>query len=101
MILVLWLMVLPYRDFVVRDVQGPMPHYFYVITTIHATVGVFALLFGIYVILRGNNLMFEALKFNNYKGFMRVAYGGYMLTILLGALVYFTWFVTVPTPPHF
>jgi uncharacterized membrane protein YozB (DUF420 family) len=101
LILVLWLMILPFRDFVVRDVQGPMPHYFYVITTLHATVGVLALLFGVYVILRGNNLVPEALKFNNYKGFMRLAYTGYMLTIVLGVLVYVTWFVRSPTPPHF
>src|SRR5687768_795031 len=39
LILVLWLMVLPFRDFIIRDTIGPQPHYFYVITTLHATIG--------------------------------------------------------------
>ena len=41
-ILVLWLMILPYRDFVLRDTGGPRVSTFYVITTVHAVVGLFA-----------------------------------------------------------
>ncbi len=100
-ILVLWLMILPYRDFVIRDTGGPRESFFYTITTVHALVGLFAFVFGNFVVLRGNNLMIKALKFNNYKPFMRTAYIAYMLTTLLGVGVYVTWFILIANPPLF
>lgn len=100
-ILVLWLMILPYRDFVVRDVGGPRDSVFYYVTTIHATVGFFAFVFGNFVVLRGHKLVPEALRFNKYKPYMRTAYTLYMLSTLLGVWVYVTWFVTVSNPPVF
>lgn len=100
-ILVLWLMILPYRDFVLRESGGPRESVFYVITTVHAVVGLFAFLFGNYVVLRGNNLMIPALKFDNYKPYMRIAYAAYMLTTLLGIWVYVYWFSLTPNPPVF
>ena len=98
-ILVLWMMILPFRDFIIRDQGGPRPAYFYSITVLHALIGAAAFSFGIFVTLRGNELVPDALKFNNYKGFMRVAYSLYMAATLLGILVYWTWFVRVPNPP--
>lgn len=100
-VLVLWMMLLPYRDFVVRDVQGPRPTYFYVMTTIHALIGLPALIFGNFVVLRGNGLMIPQLRFKKYKPYMRVAYTLYMLATLAGIMVYITWFVIVPNPPVF
>lgn len=99
LIMVLWLMVLPFRDFVGRDAGGPRPNYFYSITTLHATIGTIALLFGVFVALRGNKLMPKPLAFNNYKGFMRVSYFLYMLATAIGVWVYFTWFTRIPNPP--
>lgn len=99
LILVLWLMVLPFRDFVVRDVGGPRVSTFYVISTVHATIGAIAVLYGVFVVLRGNGLMIAPLKFNNYKGFMRLAYTLYILNTLIGIWVYLTWFVVIPNPP--
>jgi uncharacterized membrane protein YozB (DUF420 family) len=102
-VFVLWLMVLPFRDFIVRDFMGQRPPYFYYITTAHAIVGFVALVFGLFVVLRGNNFMLipKPLRFNNYKLFMRISYALYMLATLLGIWVYFTWFVTIPNPPTF
>ncbi len=102
-ILVLWMMILPFRDFVVRDFMGERPAYFYTVTTAHAIIGFVALIFGLFVVLRGNNFILipKALRFNNYKLFMRISYALYMLATLLGFWVYFTWFVTVPNPPTF
>jgi hypothetical protein len=101
LVLVLWLMVLPFRDFVLRGAAEPQPPIFYVIPSIHATIGTVALIFGVFVVLRGNELMIKPLKFNNYKVFMRIAYGLYMAATLAGCAVYYTWFVTVPNPPLF
>ena len=98
-IMVLWMMILPYRDFVAPGIPDQLSEGFYAITTLHAFVGFFALTFGLFVTLRGNGLVPKALKFENYKGFMRVAYGMYMLTTLLGIWVYFAWFVNNPNPP--
>jgi hypothetical protein len=38
--------------------------------------------------LRGNNLVPGFLRFSNYKGFMRVSYGLYMLAAISGIVVY-------------
>lgn len=99
LILVLWLMVLPFRDFIVYNKAGNMPHYFYVITTLHATIGTIALLLGVFVVLRANKLLPDFLRFKDYKLFMRTSYALYMLATLIGIWVYFTWFVNIPNPP--
>ena len=98
-ILVLWLMILPYRDFITPGIPQRLGEQFYFVTTLHAVVGFFAFTFGIFVTLRGNELMIARLKFNNYKLFMRIAYALYMTTTLLGLWVYVAWFVTNPNPP--
>lgn len=100
-VLVLWLMVLPYRDFVLRDQGGPRPLYFYAMTHLHALAGFAAFAFGNFVVLRGHRLVPRALRFENYRPYMRAAYGLYMLATALGVLVYLTWFVVVPNPPLF
>lgn len=65
----------------------------YAVTTMHAIVGTIGMLFGIFVALRGNNLVPRALRFNNYKPFMRWAYGLYMLSTLSGVIIYIIIFV--------
>ena len=99
LIFVLWLMVLPFRDFVAQDFGGDRLPLFYAITSLHATAGFMALVFGWYVILRGHGIMPKALRFQNYKPFMRVAYGLYFLATVLGVIVYIVWFVVEPNTP--
>lgn len=99
--MVLWMMVLPFRDFVVKDLGGPRPTIFYVVTAIHALAGISAVVFGLFVVLRGNNLMVKPLRFKRYKPFMRIAYGLYMTATLLGIVVYLTWFTAIPNPPFY
>ena len=101
LILVLWLMVLPFRDFVVRDSGGPRESIFYAVTAIHALLGFLALVIGNFVVLRGHNLVPKSLQFNNYKLFMRGAYGLYITATLLGVGVYFVWFVVAANPPTY
>jgi len=100
-ILVLWLMLLPYRDFIVRDSGGPRESIFYTVTIIHAVVGIFAFVLGNFVVLRGHNFVPKIFQFNNYKPFMRIAYGLYMVTTILGTWVYFVWFVVTANTPSF
>ncbi len=100
-VLVLWFMILPYRDFIVRDLGGPRPGFFYRVTQLHALVGFFAFTFGNFVVLRGHKLVPRALRFERYKPYMRAAYALYMLTTLLGVGVYITWFVLIANTPVF
>lgn len=101
LVLVLWLMVLPYRDFILPGIPDRLAAPFYWLTSLHALAGAIALPFGLFVILRGHNLVPKALQFNDYKTFMRWAYGLFMVTIALGLGVYLVWFVTNPNPPTF
>ncbi len=101
-VLVLWLMILPFRDFVApADNPGMLPQSAILTTRIHAAVGFSALVFGLFVTLRGNGLVPKFLQFSNYKAFMRVAYVLYMTASLIGLFVYITWFVGNPTPPSY
>jgi hypothetical protein len=100
-VLVAWMMILPFRDFVVPGLPERLGERFYAVTSLHALVGGSALIFGLFVALRGNELVPGFLKFNNYRGFMRVSYGLYLAATALGIWVYFTWFVGNPDPPAF
>jgi uncharacterized membrane protein YozB (DUF420 family) len=99
-VLVLWLMVLPFRDFVLRDQGAPRPSTFYIVTIIHAVVGASAILMGIFVVLASNNLIPNALPYERYKPVMRVSYALFMLAILTGIIVYVTWYVLIPNTPN-
>ncbi len=59
----------------------------YGVSTLHALIGTTALLLGVFVVLRGNNLVPKSLRFRNYKPFMQASYTMYMLATLLGVTV--------------
>jgi uncharacterized membrane protein YozB (DUF420 family) len=60
----------------------------YALTTAHAAIRTVGVVLGVFVVLRGNELVPRALRFSNYKAFMRLAYALYMIGTLLGVLVY-------------
>lgn len=80
------------RSFVVYILPG-IPTKFgegsYAVSTVHAVVGVLGLVLGLFVVLRGNDLVPQSLRFSNYKLFMRWSYVLYMLATLLGVIVYY------------
>lgn len=101
LIMVLWMMVLPFRDFILQDQGGPREGFFYTVTALHALTGLSATVFGIFVVLRGHKLMPRFLRFRNYKPFMRTAYSLYIAATLLGVAVYMVWFVFTKSPPAY
>lgn len=101
LIMVLWMMILPFRDFIILDKGGPREGYFYGITTIHALIGLSATIFGLFVVLRGHNLVPKRLRFRKYKPYMRTAYALYLAATLLGVGVYLAWFVFTASTPTF
>jgi uncharacterized membrane protein YozB (DUF420 family) len=65
-----------------------LPPIAFVLMPAHEFVGAAAVLFGVFVTLRGNELVPRRLKFSNYKRFMRIAYALYMAATLIGVGVY-------------
>ncbi len=100
-ILVFWLMLLPFRDFIAPGLPERLNERFYWITALHGLVGFSGLSLGLFVVLRGNELVPKFLKFKNYPLFMRLSYALYMLATLIGIGVYLVWFVNNPDPPVF
>jgi len=99
--MVLWMMLLPFRDFVAPGIPGKAGEPFYAISAIHGLIGASGLLLGMFMVLRANGLVPKPLRFSNYRLFMRVSYALYMLATLLGVLVYLTWFVWSASPPSY
>jgi uncharacterized membrane protein YozB (DUF420 family) len=91
-VFVLWMMVLPFKNSVAPGIPGDLDQGFYAVASVHGLTGFAAFTFGLFVALRGNELVPRALKFSNYKLFMRISYGLYMLATLLGIWVYLTWY---------
>jgi putative membrane protein len=83
----------------VRYVVPAIPHRLgqdsYALTTSHAVVGAVGLVLGVFVVLRGNDLVPASLRFSNYKAFMRSAYALYMLGTLMGVAVYVAAYVGI------
>ena len=92
-IVVLGVMVNSYVTHILPGIPSKLLEGDYGVTTVHAIIGTIGLLLGIFVVLRGNELVPNALRFKNYKLFMRTAYTLYMLATLLGILVYVLAFV--------
>ena len=63
--------------------------------------GLSATLFGLFVVLRGHQVMPKRLRFRNYKPYMRAAYALYLTATLLGVAVYFVWFVFAASHPTY
>ena len=65
----------------------------YAFTTLHGIIGAIAFFFGIFVTLRGNEMVPKPLRFTNYKLYMRWAYGLYMLATVGGIVLYIIVFI--------
>src|SRR5205823_570875 len=85
---VLTIMVASFLKSAAPGIPQKLGETYYQVAAIHALLGLITLLFGTFVMLRGNELVPRALKFNNYKLFMRTAYTMYMLVTLIGVWVY-------------
>jgi uncharacterized membrane protein YozB (DUF420 family) len=91
--LVLTWMVRYFVLYVAPELPARLGEAAYGITTVHAVVGAIGLVLGVFVALRGNGLVPKALRFTDYKAFMRASYAVYMLATVLGVLVYVNTYV--------
>jgi uncharacterized membrane protein YozB (DUF420 family) len=92
-IVVLSVMINSYVTHILPGIPGKLLEGDYGVTTVHAIVGAIGLLLGIFIVLRANKLVPKALRFKNYKLFMRTSYTIYMVATLLGVIVYIYAFV--------
>jgi uncharacterized membrane protein YozB (DUF420 family) len=92
-LVVLISMVTSYIIYILPGIPAKLAQGDYAVTTLHALIGAIALVWGVFVALRGNNLVPKKLRFINYKLFMRWAYGLYMVATLGGIIVYIIVFV--------
>ena len=92
-IVVLITMISSFMVHILPGIPGKLNESLYWITTVHALVGMVGLVLGVFVVLRGNKLVPKALRFENYKLFMRTSYALYMLATLLGVVVYIDMYV--------
>ncbi len=92
---VLAIMVGSFWGFVLPTLAARIRQPVTLITAIHAAIGTVTFLLGIFIVLRANNLAPQALRFRNYKLFMRTSYGLYMLSTLIGVSVYVATYVLV------
>ncbi len=92
---VLAIMVGSFWGFVLPTLATRISQPVTLITTIHAAIGALTFLLGVFVVLRANKLVPHALRFKNYKLFMRTSYSLYMLTTFIGIAVYLVTYVLV------
>lgn len=92
-VIVLGVMIRSFVVHILPGIPGKLLQGDYGITTVHAIVGTIGLLLGLFVVLRGNELVPKSLKFQNYKLFMRISYSLYMLATFLGLVVYVEVFI--------
>jgi uncharacterized membrane protein YozB (DUF420 family) len=95
-IAVLIVMIPSFVIYILPGIPGKLLEGTFGITTIHAFIGALSLLMGVFVVLSTNKLLPKSLRFKNYKPFMRTSYILYMLSTLIGVIVYLAVYVIGP-----
>ncbi len=93
-IVVLIAMIRPLVLYILPELPDRFSQIPFGITAVHAVVGTIGVILGVYVVLRGNNLVPKRMRFKNYKSIMRISYGIYLLATLLGLVVYLQTYVS-------
>lgn len=87
-VLLIFGLMIPALLAVTPEENTELPTSAFVAMPAHEIIGTVALIFGVFVVLRGNNLVPARLRFQNYKPYMRAAYGLYMAATVVGIAVY-------------
>jgi uncharacterized membrane protein YozB (DUF420 family) len=84
---VLWMVPSLWRN-TLPDLPGNLGDGSQVLTAAHTVVGVAAVVLGLVLVIRGNQLMAAGASLGGYRTAMRVAYVLYMVGAVLGVAVY-------------
>jgi uncharacterized membrane protein YozB (DUF420 family) len=93
-VVLVW-MIRSFVLYVVPAIPGKLDQSSYAVATVHAATGIIGVAFGVFVVLRGNELLPSAVRFANYKPYMRGAYALYLLGTLTGVILYVVAYVGV------
>jgi len=92
LVMIVWIMLPSFREAVVPGLPGDLGKPYYYVATVHASLGTLVELLGLYIILRaGTNLLPEALRFQNYKYWMRTELALWWTVIFFGIATYYVW----------
>ena len=92
LILIALIMLPPFARDIVPGLPGRLSQPYYLLPTLHATLGGVTQLLGLYIILRaGTDWLPESLRFQNYKLWMRTTLALWWSVILLGIATYYVW----------
>ncbi len=86
-LVVVW-MIRSFRLYVLPGFPGNLDNGTYALTTVHAVVGLIGVVLGVFLVIRGNQLMASGRSLARYKTAMRVAYLVYMAGTVLGVVLY-------------
>jgi putative membrane protein len=90
----LFIMIPSFVIYILPGIPDKLLEGTYGITTVHAILGALSLCLGLFVVLRAHERVPRRMRFRNYKLFMRWSYALYMLSTLLGFIVYWTVYVS-------
>jgi uncharacterized membrane protein YozB (DUF420 family) len=82
-IVVIVVMITSFVKHILPGIPAKLLEGSYGVTTIHGIIGLFGLVLGIIVTLRGNEFAPKPLRFNNYKKYMRLSYWLYMTSTIV------------------
>ncbi len=88
LVVVIFWMIRSLVLYVLPKIPAQLGHGSYGITTVHAVVAAVAVVLGVFVVLRGNELVPRAWRFKNYKRWMRTSYALYLVAALTGLGVF-------------
>ncbi len=92
-VVVLSVMIASFVKYILPGLPGKLLEGSYGVTTVHAIVGAFGLILGVFVAIRANRRIPKRLAFKNVRQLMRISYTLYMASTFLGVVVYVATFV--------
>ncbi len=93
LVLTIFIMAVSYRQNVIPKLPGILGTAYGLVSTIHAILGLLAIICGLYLIIRMNQLIPESLRISWWRNLMRFTLGLYWAVGLLGLGLYYVWYV--------
>lgn len=91
-VLTIFIMVVAYYEYVIPGLPANLQKAFGLVATIHAALGSLAILCGIYLVLRMNQLIAPRWRISWWKNLMRFTFGLYWLVGIIGVATYLIWY---------
>ena len=92
-VLTIFIMIVAYFENVIPGLPGNLGGAFGMVSTIHAALGLLAISFGVYLILRMNQLIPKRWRVKWWKNLMRLTLILYLLVGVFGLGIYYFWYM--------